>query len=476
MATCATCGQNFSGFSFGSAPATQCPDCRRQAAVETPPTAAQGAPQFVVAVPTVPTPYVTYTIIALNVAVYLAMCIGRVSWIDPQPLDAFRWGADFGPITLGGQWWRLFTSMFVHFGIIHIGLNMWCLLNLGRSLEFLMGRKAFTASYLACGVASSIVSIWWHPLGVSAGASGAIFGTAGTFAAYVFLKRVALSPRSLKQIRNSLAAFIFYNLAFGAAIGPIDNSAHIGGLIAGAILGAIVPPVPRFRVRGAGSAAADFPVDRSQEDRRANLVAWAIIFGSMAILTGAFLWVRSLHMPDAKYGQAAQLARSGKTDEAVRTLQDLVQNNPNMLQAQMLLGELSLERGDAIPAIASLERAVAIDDSDPQNQQNLALAYLAAGRPGDAYPHVSTALSLEGKADWSTLYIRGICEAKNGDTGAAKRDLQAAATAQPVFKEAADALSTVTQAEQLKIPASQLQFAVPFSALIAKSDEWPLFP
>jgi len=88
-------------------------------------------------------PTVTLALVSLNVLVYLGMGLSGVSWSEPAIRDAVRWGADFGPMTLSGDWWRVLTSTFVHFGIFHIGFNMWCLWDLGRTLEFFMGRKGF---------------------------------------------------------------------------------------------------------------------------------------------------------------------------------------------------------------------------------------------------------------------------------------------------------------------------------------------
>ncbi len=79
--------------------------------------------------------------------------------------------------------------MFVHFGIVHIGLNMWCLWNLGRAAEQLMGRASYLLAYFVSGIFSSIASVYWHPMGASAGASGAIFGMAGVLVSYVYLKK-----------------------------------------------------------------------------------------------------------------------------------------------------------------------------------------------------------------------------------------------------------------------------------------------
>ena len=83
--------------------------------------------------PRPPSPYtITFVLIAINVLVFLAMVASGVSFTQPTPLDVFKWGGDFGPATVGQhQWWRLLTSCFLHFGIIHIGMNMYVLYLLG---------------------------------------------------------------------------------------------------------------------------------------------------------------------------------------------------------------------------------------------------------------------------------------------------------------------------------------------------------
>ena len=199
-----SCGKNFSGFSFGASPATECSDCRKARAQAQAanlgaidaanPSAAR------VAVRRLPLPAVTLGIMAANVLVYVAMGLSGVSWSEPSILDSVKWGADFGPLTLSSDGWRLFTSTFVHFGIIHIALNMWCLWNLGTALEPFMGRKVFGVMYVASGLAASLVSTAWDPWRVSAGASGAIFGVLGALLAYVSRYRSSM-PRSIWQTK-----------------------------------------------------------------------------------------------------------------------------------------------------------------------------------------------------------------------------------------------------------------------------------
>ena len=183
---------------------------------------------------------ITTGLIGLNVLVFLFMVLRGVSPLLPSPQQAIAFGADFGPLTLNGQWWRLVTSMFVHFGIVHIGLNMWCLWNLGRAAEQLMGRATYVLAYFVSGIFSSIASVYWHPMGASAGASGAIFGMAGVLVSYVYLKKTPSHITINRKMLGSLGTFIAYNLAFGALPG-ISNAAHIGGLVMGLAVGAVLP-------------------------------------------------------------------------------------------------------------------------------------------------------------------------------------------------------------------------------------------
>ena len=113
----------------------------------------------------------TAILIALNVLVFLAMAASLHS-ASPSPDRLIGWGANFGPLTLGGQWWRLLTSAFLHANILHIALNMWAFLNLGILAELLFGRRSFVLLYLFCALGGSIASVWWHTAVVGVGASG----------------------------------------------------------------------------------------------------------------------------------------------------------------------------------------------------------------------------------------------------------------------------------------------------------------
>jgi rhomboid protease GluP len=184
---------------------------------------------------------VTIALIAINALVFLAMVLTGVSFLQPTPLDVYHWGGDFGPATVGAnQWWRLLTSCFVHYGIIHIGLNMYVLYQIGPFIEKVFGRPRYLVIYFAAGLAGSLVSVWVHPRAVGAGASGAIFGLYGAVFSFLLTHRRSLDPAVTKNIARSAGIFVLYNMVFGAMNGTTDVSAHIGGLVAGFLVGVLL--------------------------------------------------------------------------------------------------------------------------------------------------------------------------------------------------------------------------------------------
>ncbi len=179
--------------------------------------------------------YVTYAIIAINVLVFVLMLIDGAGIMGENSLVHIKWGANYAPLTLTGDWWRLITSTFLHFGIIHVGMNMYCLYTVGVYLEPMLGKPKYIVAYLCTGVFASLVSLWWHkePV-ISAGASGAVFGMFGLFLA---LLTTSLIPKQVRQsLLQSIGIFIAFNLFYGMK-GGVDNAAHVGGLVSGFVIG-----------------------------------------------------------------------------------------------------------------------------------------------------------------------------------------------------------------------------------------------
>lgn len=186
------------------------------------------------------------TIIAVNIIVFGAMVFVGVHPLNPTIQSIEMWGANYGPSTLGGQPWRLITNVFLHFGIIHLAFNMIALWQAGGIVERIFGELAFSAIYLAAWFAGSLASLAIHPLVLSAGASGAVFGVYGALAAFLVLHRGVIPALVLSKLRWVAFGFIAFNIQNGLLHPNIDNSAHIGGLVAGAIAGALLarPLVP----------------------------------------------------------------------------------------------------------------------------------------------------------------------------------------------------------------------------------------
>ncbi len=181
---------------------------------------------------------VTPFLIGMNVAVFIAMVARGVSPMQPTSDQLLGFGANFGVlVVLEQQWWRPFTSMFVHIGAVHLLINMYSLWNVGGFVERLLGRPMYAAVYVLTGLAGSFTSVLWHPLGVSAGASGAIFGLFGVIVGFTFSARARLPPQAFQSLRSSIIATLAFNLLFALTTPFLDHAAHLGGLLVGVLAG-----------------------------------------------------------------------------------------------------------------------------------------------------------------------------------------------------------------------------------------------
>jgi len=185
-------------------------------------------------------PLVTWTLVAINVLVYLGELISSTTLVNDGAMVA-----KFSP-TIGvadGQWYRLITSAFLHeppgsgFGIFHLVFNMWALIVVGPALERLLGRTRFLAVYLVSALGGSVLFyLLAAPMAVGLGASGAIFGLFGAW--FVLAKRLRLDSRQV-------VGLIVLNLGISFAVAHIAWQAHVGGLIAGSALTAAYVYAPR---------------------------------------------------------------------------------------------------------------------------------------------------------------------------------------------------------------------------------------
>ncbi|MGC2293767.1 MAG: rhomboid family intramembrane serine protease [Candidatus Acidiferrales bacterium] len=399
-----------------------------------------------------------------------------VSWTEPSVLNAIRWGADFGPLTFSGEWWRQFTSIFVHFGIIHIGLNMWCLWNLGSALEPLMGPVGFSLTYLFTGLAASATSLAWNPWRASAGASGAIFGVAGAFVTFLLVKKLPIEKSLVQKNLRSMGFFIFYNLLFGAANTHIDNSAHLGGLVAGLILGALVPVSARFSaVMDARLTGVPFDAISATASRQRKLFLTAA--GCTIALVVGLYFVHARNLPTAQYGKAVRLANAGQMDSAIEEMKKAAAMEPENVLAQMFVGDWLLLQNNPAAAIPYLEQARQLDPDYGAIRQNLALAYLGTGQAKAAVSEISQIIGKSQVEPWETSFILGVAAEQNGNYQLALQNLNSVLQARPDFQQARDEVARVTAAANSQSAAADPKpVQLPYAQLLMKSPAWPYYP
>lgn len=194
----------------------------------------------------------TRVLIGINVAVFIITALSGASLVSgtgtSSVYDRF---ALRPPQVASGEWYRLFTSMFMHFGLLHIAFNMWALYVIGTPLERLLGRLRYVTLYLLSGLGGSLLSFAFGPVDeFAAGASGAIFGLFGAF--YVINRQRGLET-------GPIVGLIAINLVFSFTFSGIDWRGHVGGLIVGSAVAAIYAFAPsgpnRNRIQAAGCSA-----------------------------------------------------------------------------------------------------------------------------------------------------------------------------------------------------------------------------
>lgn len=177
--------------------------------------------------------WATPLLVALNVTVFAAMAVKGVGLMSPAIDALIAWGANYGPRTTSGEFWRLVTNVFVHIGIVHVAMNMIGLWQMGPLVERLLGNRGFLAVYLFSGVCGSLASVLWNPFVVSAGASGAVFGVYGGLLAFLLRHRGSIPAPVLQPLMRSTLIFVGLNVVYGFQVKGIDVAAHAGGFIGG---------------------------------------------------------------------------------------------------------------------------------------------------------------------------------------------------------------------------------------------------
>ncbi len=235
---------------------------------------------------------VTLILLAANILVFGAMlAFGAGLWHTSNSVQ-LAWGANFGPATKDGEWWRLGSALFLHFGIVHLAMNMISLWDGGRLVERMYGPGRFVLIYFCSGLGGNLLSlIAQGDRAVSGGASGAIFGVYGALMVFLWRERRQLNPAEFKWLFWAIVFFSAVTIGLGLQVTGIDNAAHIGGLLAGILTGAAL----------ARPFAADSPVGRSR------WLAGGALALSLALLIG--------NIPEPRYRWSEEMLARGEISE-----------------------------------------------------------------------------------------------------------------------------------------------------------------
>ena len=169
----------------------------------------------------------TKLIIAINAVVFVYTELLKSPTINSTKLGLYA------PFVAKGEWWRILTSGFLHFGVFHIAMNMYILFQLGRTFEEQIGRPRFAAMYFAAMAGGSAGALLLEPYGLTGGASGAVFGLAGAAV-------VALKARGVPFGQTQWGPMLAINLVITFTIPGISKGGHLGGLLFGGIAGFLV--------------------------------------------------------------------------------------------------------------------------------------------------------------------------------------------------------------------------------------------
>lgn len=199
---------------------------------------------------------VTNLVLVANAAVFIIMGALGAGWLEVADMRPyFEYGANNAAATTDGEWWRLVSYMFMHYGLVHLLLNAWAFFQAGHLVERLFGRGLYALIYFGSGIIGGLATLRWNGDRIwSAGASGAVFGVYGALLGYLWREQHRVPAGIFRPMLKSTLLFAGYSLFYGAVHPNIDNAAHLGGLLAGLLLGWVgalpLEPEARARLRG----------------------------------------------------------------------------------------------------------------------------------------------------------------------------------------------------------------------------------
>jgi len=352
----------------------------------------------------------TKLLFGANVAVFIAMVFASDASMEFTGQVMLHFGANFGPLTLSGDWWRLVTYMFLHGGIFHIAMNMWCLWNIGTLCESLYGRFTYAAIYLITGIAGGLASVGWNPGVLSVGASGALFGLTGALIASFYLGSFSLSGIPIKSVLSSLLFFAGFSLFLGKIVPGIDNACHIGGLISGLILGALI---------------ARLAPDHDNSPSRIAVLAVVAL-----AVTGSAFAVRQWRGTPYRMAREFESMSQGNPDRAIAKLEAIARQQPNSVDIHFALGRTYFGLGQYPQAETEFKRVVLLQPQNTDARVALGMTYLNETHLDDANNTFSQAVA-QNATDADAHYGLGLTNAAQENPQAAIEEYKKAIQLDP---------------------------------------------
>ncbi|WP_277677892.1 rhomboid family intramembrane serine protease [Gracilibacillus dipsosauri] len=314
-------------------------------------------------------PFWTYLLLAINIVMYILLEFNGGS---TSTKNLIEFGAKYNVAIIDGEWWRLISSMFLHIGIAHILLNMFALYYIGTLVERIYGGTRFLIIYFIAGIVGGLASFALNP-SIAAGASGAIFGL---FGALLFFG--SQYPKAFFRTMGwNIIIVIIINIIFGFSMPQIDNGAHIGGLIGGAIGAAVV----MFKQR--------------------SKILWQTAALLLLLLVSGGIWFYGNANEEVQFDETLQVIHSHmllEQEQYEKTYEVLTKAMP---YADKLEAELRFNRSYASiflnknqEAITDLERTIEIKPEYHEALYNLALLYHEENRREEALDLLKKAVEL----------------------------------------------------------------------------------
>jgi membrane associated rhomboid family serine protease/predicted negative regulator of RcsB-dependent stress response len=382
--------------------------------------------------------WITWGLLGANVLVFGAMASTAVITgqqalpallSSPDPALLLRFGAKYGPAILSGEYWRLITAVFLHDGLIHLGINSYALYVIGLQTERFFGHARYLIIYLLAGAASVIAS-YMAGSTLAVGASGAIFGLVGALAIFFLRNRRVFGAMGRRQL-GYLALVVVINLIFGLSVKGIDNWAHMGGLAAGLLLAwvltpryQVVLPPPEYAV------ANDGIVYGRAEDQNPLGRRWWVIPAALLLGVGLTL-LGNMREGDSAAGHQLRgeaYLYQGQTESAISEFSAALALDDQLWGAYLYRGEALLNQNELAAAMTDFEAVITSQAPD----RFRALAYTGSGRVNllrgqvdEALAQLDRAVALA-PAEPFAHFVRGVIYYEIGQFAQAGIDLQAA--------------------------------------------------